>query len=101
MKKFLALYILLAFLIIGCSSKTEDFKLKEGTEEYQLAKDLSVTLPSLDPDLNKILISTNEFNVTTGEVIPGLHENFGSRVLQHKEFEAARLKDLIEKNEVQ
>ena len=101
MQKFLTLYILLAFLIIGCSSRTEDFKLKEGTEAYQLAKDFSVTLPSLDPDLNKVLINTNEFNVTTGEVIQGLHENFGSRVLQLKDFEAARLKDLIEKNAVQ
>lgn len=101
MFKFSVLFILLVFLVIGCSSKGEDIKLKEGTEAYQLAKDLSVTLPSLDPDLNKVLIRTNVFNVTTGEVIQGLKENFGSRVLELKDFEAARLKDLIEKNAVQ
>jgi parvulin-like peptidyl-prolyl isomerase len=95
------LFILIVFLVLACSSKGEDFKLLEGTEAYQLAKDLSVTLPSLDPDLNKILISTSEFNVTTGEVIQGLHENFGQRVLQIKDFDAAKLKDLIEKNALQ
>lgn len=101
MKKFSMLFILFVFLVMSCSSKGEDFKLEEGTEAYQLAKDLSVTLPSLDPDLNKVLISTNTFNVTTGEVIQGLQENFGSRVLQLKDIEAAQLKDLIEKNALQ
>lgn len=101
MQKFFMLFILFVFLVIACSSKGEDFKLEEGTEVYQLAKDLSVTLPSLDPDLNKVLISTNTFNVTTGEVIQGLQENFGQRILQLKDFEAAKLKDLIEKNALQ
>jgi len=95
------LFILFVFLVMACSSKGEDFKLKEGTEAYQLAKDLSVTLPSLDPDMNKVLISTDKFNVTTGEVIQGLQENFGQRILQLKEFDAAQLKDLIEKNALQ
>jgi parvulin-like peptidyl-prolyl isomerase len=101
MRKISILFFLLVFLIVGCASKKEDFKLKEGTEAYQLAKDLAITLPSLDPDLNKILIHTDDFNVATGEVIQGLQENFGSRVLQLKDFEEARLKDLIEKNAVQ
>jgi parvulin-like peptidyl-prolyl isomerase len=101
MQKFFMLFILFVFLVIACSSKGEDFKLEEGTEVYQLAKDLAVTLPSLDPDLNKVLISTNTFNVTTGEVIQGLQENFGQRILQLKDFEAAKLKDLIEKNALQ
>ena len=92
------LFILIVFLMMTCSSKGEDFKLKEGTDAYQLAKDLSATLPSLDPDLNKIMIKTNVFNVTTGEVIHGLKENFGQRILRIKDFEAARLKDLIEEN---
>jgi len=101
MQRFFILFIVLIFLVIACSSKGEDFKLKEGTEAYQLAKDLSVTLPSLDPDMNMVLISTNAFNVTTGEVIQGLQENFGQRVLQLKEFDAAQLKDLVEKNALQ
>jgi parvulin-like peptidyl-prolyl isomerase len=95
------LFILIVFLVVSCSSKGEDFKLNEGTEAYKLAKDLSVTLPSLDPELNKVLISTNDFNVTTGEVVQGLLDNFGSRVNQLKDFEVARLKDLIEKNALQ
>ena len=101
MQKFFMLFVLIVFLVVACSSKGEDFKIKEGTEVYQLAKDLSVTIPSLDPDLNKVLIRTNVFNVTTGEVIQGLQENFGNRVLQLKEMEAAQLKDLIEQNALQ
>lgn len=98
MRKICALLIFLVLFVFGCSSKEEDFKLAEGTEAYKLAKDLSVTLPSLDPDMNKVLIRSNAFNVTTGEVIQGLLDNFGSRVHQIKDFDAARLKDLIEKN---
>ena len=101
MQKFSLLFILIVFLVMACSSKGEDFKLIEGTEAYQLAKDLSATLPSLDPDLNNVMISTNEFNVTTGEVIQGLQENFGKRILQIKDFDEAQLKDLIEKNALQ
>jgi len=101
MQKFSILFILFVFLLTACSSKGEDFKLIEGTEAYQLAKDLSATLPSLDPDLNKVMISTNEFNVTTGEVIQGLQENFGQRILQIKDLDEAQLKDLIEKNAFQ
>jgi parvulin-like peptidyl-prolyl isomerase len=101
MLKYSMLFIFIVFLVMTCSSKGEDFKLIEGTEAYQLAKDLSVTLPSLDPDLNKVMISTSEFNVTTGEVIQGLQENFGQRILQIKDFDAAQLKDLIEENALQ
>jgi parvulin-like peptidyl-prolyl isomerase len=101
MKKFLVLYSLFVFLVIGCSSKVDDFKLKEGTPAYQLAKDLSATLPSLDPELNKVMINTKSFHLTTGEVIQGIQDNFGNRALQLKEMDATRLKDVIEKNAVQ
>jgi len=47
------------------------------------------------------LYSRRSSNVTTGEVIQGLQENFGQRILQLKEFDAAQLKDLIEKNALQ
>jgi parvulin-like peptidyl-prolyl isomerase len=48
--------------------------------------------------MNKILIRSKVFNITTGEVIQGLLDNFGSRVHQLKDFEAGRLKGLIEEN---
>jgi parvulin-like peptidyl-prolyl isomerase len=95
------LFVLIVVLVFGCSSKKEDFKLQEGTEAYQLAKDFAATLPLLDPELNKVLIRSNEFNITTGEVVQGLLDNFGNRVYQMKDFEASRLKDLIEKNALQ
>lgn len=98
MKKIYVLFILLVLFVFSCTSKEEDFKLTEGTDAYKLAKDLSVTLPSLDPDLNKVLIRSSAFNVTTGEVIQGLLDTFGSRVHKLKDFEATQLKDLIEKN---
>jgi parvulin-like peptidyl-prolyl isomerase len=98
MQKIVVMSIFIVCLVLSCSPEGEDFRLKEGTEAYQLAKDLSLTLPSLDPELNKVLISTTTFDVTTGEVIQGLRDNFGNRVNQIKNFEAARLKDLIEKN---
>lgn len=101
MKKHWILYSLFVFLIIGCSSKIDDFKLVQGTQAYQLAKDISVKLPSLDPEMNTVLIRTRGFHITTGEVIQGIQDNFGNRALQLKDMDAARLKNIIEKNALQ
>lgn len=101
MKRFAALSLTLAFLLPGCDRKAENVGLMEGTPAYQLAKDLSAKVPSLDPAANNVLVRTKGFDVTTGEVLQAVRENVGARAAQLKDLEAAQLKSVIERSAVQ
>jgi hypothetical protein len=101
MKRFSILSLALAFLLPGCARKAENVGLKEGTPAYQLAKDLSAKVPSLDPAANNVLVRTKGFEITTGEVLQAVRENVGTRAAQLKDLEAAQLKSVIERSAVQ
>lgn len=98
MRKFFALGIVLLLGFFGCSQKEEIVKLKKGTPAYQLAKDLSSILPSLDPEENTVLISSKEFQITAGEVIKVIRDNIGNRTSQLTGLDAESLKNVIEQN---
>jgi parvulin-like peptidyl-prolyl isomerase len=101
MKRITALALALAFLAAACARKAENVGLKEGTPAYQLAKDLSAKVPSLDPAANNVLVRTKGFDVTTGEVIQAVRDNVGTRAAQLKDLEAAQMKSVIERSAVQ
>lgn len=95
MKRFLILSILLSLLISACGKKGEIVKLKKGTPAYELAKALSTKLAYLDPDQNNFLITTKEFEITTGEIIQSIYDNSGNRTNQLKDMDENRLKGII------
>ncbi len=101
MKKIVIVSIALSLLIAGCAPKAEKVALKEGTPAYQLAKDLSAKVPSLDPAANSVLVRAKGIAVTTGEVIQTIDENFGTRVDQLKSADAGQIKSIIERAAVQ
>ncbi len=98
MKRPIIILLLPVFLLFSCSKQQKDVKLEEGTPGYQLAKDLSVILPMLDPEMNVALVSTNTFNVTTGEIIQTLYSTMGKRTEQLKTFNAERLRSIFDEN---
>ncbi len=100
MKRFVVFALLPILLLLGCSKEQKEINLEEGTPGYQLAKDLTPILPLLDPEVNAVLISTNTFTVTTGEIIQTLYSNMGKRTDQLKTFDAERLKTIIDENAV-
>lgn len=100
MKRFVIFVLLPILLLLGCSKEQKEVKMEEGTPGYQLAKDLTPILPLLDPEVNAVLISTNTFTVTTGEIIQTLYSNMGKRTDQFKTFDAERLKTIIDENAV-
>lgn len=98
MKRFVVFVIVPVLMLIGCSQEQKEVKLEQGTPAYQLAKDLVPILPLLDPDVNAVLIRTNRFTVTTGEIIQTLYANMGKRTDQLKTFDAERLRSIIDEN---
>jgi len=98
MKIFMLWILSLAFLLLACSSKEEKVTLEPGTPTYTLAKELMAVVPSVDPDSNKVMISSDNFDITTGEVMEALVKNFGPRVAELKNMDAARVKQIIEGN---
>ena len=98
MKRYVVFVLLPILLLLGCSKEQKEAKLEEETPGYQLAKDLTPILPLLDPEVNAVLIRTNTFTMTTGEIIQNLYSNMGKRTDQLKTFDAERLRSIIEKN---
>lgn len=98
MKKFIPFVIVLSLFISDCSKKEPVVKLKKDTPAYQLAKEISVRLPFLDPDKNNVLIITKDFDVTSGEVFKMIQDNFGKNTLQLKAKDADNIKEIIKQN---
>lgn len=98
MKKFMILIVILSLFFPTCSTKKEEVVLKKGTSTYELAKDLSQIVETLDPDINKVLVSSQNFNLTTGEIIQFMEENLGSKAEQLKQMNAENLKQYVQRN---
>ncbi|HDP98204.1 MAG TPA: hypothetical protein ENN22_03355 [bacterium] len=94
MKQLLGLILVAIFLIGGCGSDSD--KLKKDTHEYELAKALAEKHSYLDPDQNNVLVKTNNFKLTVGEVITALFEGMGNRIDGLKDMPAENLKQYFE-----
>ncbi|MCK4646130.1 MAG: peptidylprolyl isomerase [Candidatus Aminicenantes bacterium] len=101
MKRFIILSLLFTFFVFGCSKGGDEAGFKKGAPAYKLAKELSSILPLLDPEKNAVLISTNTFEVTTGEIIQSILSFMGKRTDQLKNFDAEGLKKIIDENAMQ
>jgi parvulin-like peptidyl-prolyl isomerase len=94
--------LILLFAVTACSTKkVEGTKLAAGTPAYKLGKDLSAVLPSLDPDKNAVLFTAKHFTVTAGDVLDVIKGTAGSQADQLKQFDAARLKTIVQQQAAQ
>ena len=89
---------LVVLLLCSCSGDKEKVTLQPGTPSYAFAKDLSSVVPAVDPDSNKVIIETNTFSISTGEVIDVIFTNFGPRSSELKNLAPDRIKSVIEMN---
>ncbi len=96
MKKLLVLFLIM--MVLSCGKEGSDFKLEKGTAPYNIAKELSDKLPFLNPDSTVVIISANDFDVTSAEVISNMYYLFGSRLKQFANISPAELKITIIKN---
>jgi parvulin-like peptidyl-prolyl isomerase len=92
--------ILLSLLIglMSCSKDGSNFKLEKGTVPYTVAEQLTEKLPFLNPDSTTIIITTNDFVITSAEVMSNMYELFGNRIKQFMNIQPAELKMTIIKN---
>ncbi len=61
--------LLLVLLIIACGKKSDVVVLEPGSPAYELGQQLATKLPILNPDSNRVIITTNQFNMTAGELL--------------------------------
>lgn len=97
MKKFFVLATSFILLAMGCGNDRSEFKLQKDTPSYELAEKISAKIPYLDPEENNVLISSNEFNITSGEVIYKIEKNMGNRANQLADMSEAQLKDNMDR----
>jgi len=77
MKKLII--FLLIIYIYSCAQKENGIALIQGTPDYELAMKLSEKVQTFNPDENKIIASTNKFDVTVGDIVQRIRTNFGKR----------------------
>lgn len=98
MKKVISVVIILFVFILSCSKKNDVIQLEKGTESYQLALELTKKIPYLDPEANNLLAQTNNFKISTGEVVDVLLKNLGKRISQVKSMDQKNLRIVILNN---
>ena len=74
---FSASFVLIALTF--CASREPGTVLVKGTPDYELAEKLAKVAPVFDPVSNKVLVKTNRFDVTIGDVVTKLRSNFGKQ----------------------
>ncbi len=97
MFKYLMTLLVLVFLLIGCGSN-KNITLEKGTPLYNLAKEFATTVPALDPDANKALVTCKYFTITPGSFLTELQRNMGKNMDQLKTFDKARLPEFFRSN---
>jgi len=94
--KRLALLPVFLLLLWQCGQQQTGVKLQQGTPEYDLGKTLSEKVTYLDPAKNEVLVSSNEFNITSGEIVKTFYTNMGNRVDQLKQLDSTRLNGFVQ-----
>lgn len=92
-------YLISASLIIlsltFCSSREPGKTLEKGSADYQLAEKLAKVEPVFNPDENKVLATTNRFEIRVADVIDKFRSNFGKQVDNLDQQQPERLKKLV------
>ncbi len=96
MKRILTVVSLYLLGLLACSSKPEGTRLQPDSETYQLAQSLSSKVPYLDPDENRVLVSTKYFDLAVGDVLQALRDNVGNRIQQLQMLDAEQVKRAVE-----
>lgn len=98
MKKYVVLSLMVFALLWQCGKQQQGVALQKGTPEYDLAQNLSEKVPYLDPEKNVVLVSSDNFNVTTGEVVKMFSTNLGNRTDQLTNLDSTQIVGYVEQS---
>jgi parvulin-like peptidyl-prolyl isomerase len=101
MKKNITFIWILFMCLLGCDHKPVEFKLEENSPAYILGKELSDIFPILDPAVNRVMVKSNDFVITAGEVLQSLTIKYGNRTENFKTLSEEPLKVIIQKASTQ
>ena len=87
----------LALGLVACGKKSDIVKLDKNTPAYALGDELASTLPIMDPESNQIIVTTDEFQVSAGEVLQTLQSFMGNRTDELKRMPERRLAVFLKK----
>jgi len=90
------IFVLIVFSFVMCSKKPEEVKLKKETRAYNLAQDLSAIIPELNPDVNQVIVSTDNFNITTGEIVQIIQYSPEEYIQQLLKLPRKKIKRIVE-----
>jgi parvulin-like peptidyl-prolyl isomerase len=95
MRRLFGVLVLSVLIFTACGKKEKFVTLKPDQPAYALGKALSPILSVLDPDSNKVLVTTKYFDITAGEVLFKLQANFGKRTEGLKNMPMQQLQNVI------
>ena len=93
MKAKYVFLLILGLLMFVCSRDSS--KLEKGTPEYEFAQKISETLPYFNPDQNRVVATTKNFKITTGEVLKSIYSNMGKSVNRFYSLDSTNLKEAM------
>jgi parvulin-like peptidyl-prolyl isomerase len=91
----------LIFSLIIFSCGQDKSRLEKDSPAYNFAKKISEKVPYFDPDQNNVLVTTNEFKVTTGELLGSIYKTAGKRTSQFYSLDSTVLKGILINNSKQ
>ncbi|MDZ7724321.1 MAG: peptidylprolyl isomerase [candidate division KSB1 bacterium] len=101
MRYFFSLVVLSVVLIMACGGQKNPGPLYEpGTEEYALFETLSdsMGIEVLDPDQNKVLITTSEFTIWTSDILSSLYAPLSRMANQINQIPPEQIYQFIEQS---
>lgn len=87
--------ILFVLIIIACGNKSDVVVVDPGTPAYELGSQLATRISFLNPDSNKIIITTNHFNVSVGEVLDLMTSILGNQTSNLLSYPPKELAEFI------
>ncbi len=91
MKRVFCVVFAVVFLIAACGQKEEVVKLSPESDAYNLGKELASKVPAIDPEVNKVLVTTSIGDVSVGEVLNVLMDNIGGNTAHLANMDSANL----------
>ncbi len=95
MKKYIGWSILCLIGLLACSNKQDIVVLEKDTPAYELGKSVAATLPIMDPDANAILVTSDHFQISAGEVVHTIRSFMGNRSNALAQMDAQQMRNIL------